>query len=687
MEKSTRHIDDEPNPPLWSKSVIIFRPTDDMNWIQQQLYTTQDPVYCDSNLNDNNDADVDNTTTTTTKNTNPSSLFTCDLHFSRRRIALLFAPGIYTNIQVEIGYYVQLLGLGYSAREVCFVYDDNQAQNDDDRNGLPKFIGPFVPALNKHIILSNGTPRIGTSLDTFWRGAENFMITSNLYDKADMMWATSQASPLRRIHVTGDLYLHDGCAYASGGHFANSLVKGTIHAGGQQQYLIRNVQMNHATGGAWSMVYVGCTGNVPDTIALANDYEAELVVTVLPVPRVRIEKPYIVMKNINGNEKFELRVPKAIWNDNNAYTIEPLLDISDDDLIYDFNHVRVVRDDEPISRIQDALDEGKHVVLCPGIFFLEDTISICHSNQILLGLGLATLVAPRDGSPCIYVAHNVPGVRLAGLMLEATKIDPDTMLKDAETKASAILVWGEEGPLDSSDGIGCRENPSAMWDIYIRVGGTGTLQYTPTDRTKIAVDTMMHIHSNFVIGDNIWLWRADHDALNCNEVCNYPNISRNFWQTESIEYRVRTGLNVTGNDVTIYGLAVEHANYCQTLWSGERGAVYFYQSELPYDVIKHHRVYGNESTGAINTPNVCGFRILPNVQQHDLLAPGVYSNFRNEEVFVLNGIEYPENSNVNITNPFIVKLDNHGGIKSVANNQGGGTGKIGIPVREYKGER
>jgi len=33
-----------------------------------------------------------------------------------------------------------------------------------------------------------------------------------------------------------------------------------------------------------------------------------------------------------------------------------------------------------------------------------------------------------------------------------------------------------------------------------------------------------------------------------------------------------------------YGLAVEHAEQDLTVWNGERGRTYFYQSELPYGV-------------------------------------------------------------------------------------------------------
>lgn len=44
------------------------------------------------------------------------------------------------------------------------------------------------------------------------------------------------------------------------------------------------------------------------------------------------------------------------------------------------------------------------------------------------------------------------------------------------------------------------------------------------------------------------------------------------------------GLRVDGDDVTMYSLAVEHTLKDLTVWNGERGRTYFYQSELPYGV-------------------------------------------------------------------------------------------------------
>ncbi len=46
----------------------------------------------------------------------------------------------------------------------------------------------------------------------------------------------------------------------------------------------------------------------------------------------------------------------------------------------------------------------------------------------------------------------------------------------------------------------------------------------------------------------------------------------------------RNGLVVNGDDVTMYGLFVEHClTKYQTIWNGNGGRTYFYQNEMPYD--------------------------------------------------------------------------------------------------------
>ena len=54
-----------------------------------------------------------------------------------------------------------------------------------------------------------------------------------------------------------------------------------------------------------------------------------------------------------------------------------------------------------------------------GIYKLTQPLRLGSSGQVLLGIGMATLVAPKDGRPCVYVLGSASGVRVAGLMLQA----------------------------------------------------------------------------------------------------------------------------------------------------------------------------------------------------------------------------------------------------------------------------
>jgi hypothetical protein len=542
-------------------------------------------------------------------------------HFSKRRLAFLFTPGVYNNLDFEVGYYVQVIGLGKNPDEVSFSS------------------GPHVPALNKQLNVNEN----GSSLDTFWRGAENFCTTN-------LLWAVSQAAPLRRVHVKSNLNLSDGPAYASGGFMANCQVDGTTNFGSQQQWLSRNCKFGKGyCGGAWSLVILGCV-NLDEASNQSKLMTA--ITTEIPITPVCMEKPFIVLKE--DGIQYELRVPLA--SRDAAYQCGSHFD-STNDVIRDFSRVFVADPDNPdvLKQIQDALDSGKDVLLTPGIFHLDKTLRILHPNQVLLGIGLATLVAPPDGSPCINVLPKLGGVRIAGIMLEAS------MRIGTSESVTSLLEWGSVNEDDSGD----ENNPGGLFDIFCRVGGD-----TENDRSQYFLDVIMRIHSGHVIGDNLWLWRADHAKLLNNEVPNYPPIPK-YHQTEEMEYRVKNGIHLNGDDICMYGLAVEHMNEHQVLWNGERGQAYFYQCELPYDV--SHDSFGHKG--------FTGYLVNESVKSHMLVAPGIYSNFRNKICQVSTAIKHPENDNIVVMNPFTVKLDNYGSIQSIINGNGGPATATGIPSR------
>ena len=77
--------------------------------------------------------------------------------FSSSRYAFLFKPGKYT-IDVPVGFYTQVLGLGASPEDVVFAGDKGVYCEEGDYD-----------------------PSVG-ALDNFWRGAENF--------KTEASWPT-----------------------------------------------------------------------------------------------------------------------------------------------------------------------------------------------------------------------------------------------------------------------------------------------------------------------------------------------------------------------------------------------------------------------------------------------------------------------------------------------------------------
>lgn len=484
-QSATMAGDDEPNPPSLPDSIKLFYPPENEGQIKAMQHTLNkysDPIETWEQHSSNSSEKPFNY---------PNYTYTTAKHFSQERTALLFAPGKYRNLDFEIGYYSSVVGLGKKPSDVVFT-------------DCAK--GPHVPALEK---FTNRPPN-GSGLDTFWRSIEN--IASHARD--GMKWTVSQAAPIRRVHVQGDLHLFDGDSWVSGGVAANSVVDGNINFGGQQQWLMRNVHVGEkAENGAWSLVFVGCTGNVPNE---SSGMSGGRSVTVESDPTVRVEKPYITLKRESHVDLFQLRVPGAVFGER---AIGPDFEDENED-IRDFRRVKlgvpsdsIEADVENYSNLQQALNEGKDLVLSPGIYPLQDSLEIKFDKQVILGLGYATLIAPQNGSSCIRVRPKLSGVRIAGVMLEASQRNDSK-----NGQSSSLLQWGDPSVNDPGDS----KNPGALSDLFARVGGT---------YRDVSTDVMVQLYSGNIYGDNLWLWRADHVQLNPGEEANFPSISSKYRQT------------------------------------------------------------------------------------------------------------------------------------------------------------
>ncbi len=82
-----------------------------------------------------------------------------------------------------------------------------------------------------------------------------------------------------------------------------------------------------------------------------------------------------------------------------------------------------------------ALAQGKHLLITPGVYQLDDSIKVTRPNTVVLGLGYATL-QPNNGVVAIDVA-DVDGVHLAGLLVQAGATVSDALVQLALPGAMA----------------------------------------------------------------------------------------------------------------------------------------------------------------------------------------------------------------------------------------------------------
>lgn len=497
--------------------------------------------------------------------------------FGPGRFALLFKPGHY-ELNVEVGFYTQVAGLGRVPGDVTI-------------EGAVRTDAAWM--------------RLNATCN-FWRSVENLTVTPRR-DEGAMVWAVSQAAPMRRTHIQGDLHLSSG-GWSSGGFLADCKIDGSVVSGSQQQYFSRNCQWNRWSGGVWNMVFVG----VKDSPA--GDWPRSPYTAVEQTPIVR-EKPFLYL---DDHGDYFVFVPSLRTNGRGT-TWENGSAPGESIPIARFYIARADRDSA--ASMNAALAQGKNLLLTPGIYNLEDTIRVDRADTVVLGLGLATL-KPNSGSIGMAVA-DVDGVKLAGILFDAGAVN------------SPILL--EVGPPGSSRDHS--SNPTSCHDIFCRVGGAGVGKATVS----------VSINSNHVIGDHFWIWRADHG-------------SGVGWGTNT----TRNGLVVRGEDVTIFGLFVEHYHEYQTLWQGNGGRVYFYQNELPYDPPSQEQWQHDGVNGW------AAYKVADAVTSHEAWGLGSYCTFHNSRtVSATRSFEVPVNPGVSLHHLVTVSLGGKGVISHVINDTGG----------------
>lgn len=518
--------------------------------------------------------------------------------FGEERYSVLFLPGEYSDsIKVQVGYYMQVSGLGMLPTDTK------------------------VPALECSATWLGDDSNHNATCN-FWRGVENIEIGSNT------MWAVSQATFMRRVNIDGALYLHDNYGWASGGFLADSNIEGMTESGSQQQWLSRNCEWALWMGDNWNMVFCGIDGEG----APKGTWPASAYTTVETTDEMQ-EKPFLVYEEEEGYGIFVPEVREnsvgVSWKEENNGTFIPL---------EEFYVANPEMDNA--DTMNQKLKEGKHLLLTPGIYHLEEPLFVEQKDTIVLGMGLATLSA-ENGNTCMEVADQ-QGIKIAGVLFDA-----------GEKESENLLVVGNKEEKNQ------KEEPILLSDLFFRVGGA--------EPEGAKVENCVEINSDDVIGDNFWVWRADHgDGIG--------------WDINTAQ----NGIVINGDNVSMYALMVEHFQEYQTIWNGENGKTIFYQSEIPYDVPAQKEWMSHE--GTVN--GYASYKVGDTVKNHEAWGLGIYSYHRDAKVDLNCVMEVPEQENIKVHNICSVMITGNPGISHVINNEGKAANQPGERqiIREYAGK-
>ena len=529
-----------------------------------------------------------------------------DNEMGTQRYTLLFKPGTYGTAEhpliFQVGYYTEVAGLGLTPTDVT--------------------INGHIDVYNRCLAADNCI-----ALVNFWRSLSN--LTINVTGESGCrssgeFWAVSQAAPLRRVKVNGNMTFMDYCTagpqFASGGFLADS-VTSTITNGSQQQFLVRDSSIGTWSNAVWNQVFSGVRG------APAQSFPNPPYTT-LPSTPVSKERPFLY---VDAQGRYRVFVPAlrtnsvgASWE--NGPTPGRSLPISD---------FYLAKPSDSVATINAQLARGRNLVFTPGVYSINRSIVVWRPDTVVLGMGIATLTAVNGTVPS-WLA-DVKGIDVAGLMIDAGTVNSPALMR-VGTKLGGALNLG-----DPSD-------PTVLHDVFFRVGGPHVGKATVS----------LEVNSDNVILDDIWAWRADHGVA-----------GSVGWTVNTAE----TGVIVNGDNVTATGLFVEHYQKYNVIWNGEKGRTIFFQNELPYDppnqaAWQHDGVLG-----------WAAYKVADRVRTHELWGGGSYV-FTNVDptIHAAHGFEVPNRPGVRLHDVLTVNLS-AGTIDHVVNDTGApvNNGAVGVP--------
>ena len=421
--------------------------------------------------------------------------------FGTQRYALLFEPGTYGSaadpLTFQVGYYTEVAGLGGSPGDVTI-------------NGT-------VDVYNQCFPTTDGSTNC-IALDNFWRSLSN--LTINISGQTGCQsgtdfWAVSQAAPMRRVAITGGtLSLMDYCSagpqYASGGFIADSSFSGgTVVNGSQQQFLVRNTSLDGWSNGVWNQVFSGDPGAPAQSFSATSGLAGGTApYTTLATSPVTQEEPFL---QTDSAGQYSVFVPALQHNSSGpSWASGPAAG--------------------------SAVPISKFFIATPGTSVLAIDAALALGQEPdphprrLRPEGSDPGDAPehdraRPGLPDPGPAERHRGHAGAG------RPGSQALRNDLRRRAEELA-----GPASGRRPAGRRNGQRRRSHA-----GPGRVLPDRRGHGRARRPTASWSTARDVILDDIWAWRADHGA----------GVG---WTSNTAD----TGLIVNGNDVTAYGLAVEH---------------------------------------------------------------------------------------------------------------------------------
>jgi hypothetical protein len=523
--------------------------------------------------------------------------------FGTARYALLFAPGTYGSaadpLTFTVGFYTSVAGLGQNPGQVI--------------------INGSVDVYNQ----CSGSTCNAT--DNFWRSLSNLTINvtgQTGCESGDDFWAVSQAAPMRRVQVNGNLSLMDYCNgspdFASGGFIADSdFTGGTVTNGSQQQFITQDSDLDGWSNAVWNQVFCGDSGAPAQSFASnSGDSGGPSSYTTLATCPQTEQEPYLYT---NSSGAYNVFVPALQANSSGttwtSSSSTPGTSLS-------LSTFYVVNAASTVAQINAALAAGDNLLFTPGVYSYASTINVTRADTKIIGLGFPTLI-PTSGNVTMAVA-DVSGVNISGMIFDA-----------GPTSSPSLLTVGTQG-----SAVSHASDPVTIDDVFFRVGGA---------EAGTAATSFIDNSSNSII-DDVWAWRADHGA------------GAGSWTSD----QGNTGLIVNGSNVTAYGLFVEHYQQDEVIWNGQGGEVIFFQNENPYEV-PSQAAWMSSST----QDGYPAFYVPGTVTSFQGYGMGSYSFF-DQGVAIENAMAFqaPDTSGVKFHDLLTVFLNGSGGIESVINGTG-----------------